>query len=182
VITVVGADYSTLAIDLALVADSEIRDRAKVDLREPPFNWLRELIAHLAEWRRFEHASAIYLEAPWVVEGKGIQTALKLHKSANFLEAASIFAGLPAVEVHISTWRSQILGRTPKRAEAKRAAISYVKTVYGITTADDNLADAICIATYGVGAQRLAQRIGGKSHENEPDPTRTRLPGGAGRR
>lgn len=155
-ITVVGADYSTRAIDLALIAGNEIHDRAKIDLREPPSEWLRRLIDELTNWRRFEHASALYLEGPWLREAKGVKTALALHKSCHFLEAAAIFAGIPTIEVSVFTWRSQIFGRNMPTAQAKRASVAYVKDVYGVTTSDDNLADAICIATYGAGQARIA--------------------------
>lgn len=161
-ITAIGADYSTKAVHLAVVDARAVLRREMVDMTGDPRHALEALRLVLRSLAAT--APLIYLEAPWIrPEQKGMLTALAVHRIARFVEAMALLAGLSVVYVPISTWRSQVLGRTPTSALAKMASLAYVKTAYGVETRDDNLADAICIGAYGVAQITIGSRIlGGK--------------------
>ena len=160
----VGADVSTHAVHLALVGSEAVEITRVIDLQQHPIRWLGETKAFLTSlrerhWYVEPWPLALYLEAPWARAEKGIQTALEIHRIAAFVEAAAWFAGLQVERVAIPTWKTAIFGRNLPSAQSKRAAIEYVRRVFGVETRDNNLADAIAIGAYGQRQQQLTKRL-----------------------
>lgn len=153
--TVAGIDYSTKRLDVAVVSGRELVSCTSYDLG-------RDTLSQCAAIMRVVHAlksagaSLIVMEKPWMREGRGLGTALDLHRVPTRIETLAICSGLQVRFVPVNSWRLQVLGNGGLRTEeAKRAALRYVEMVYGQRAADHNAADAICLATWG---QAVAKR------------------------
>lgn len=154
-----GIDYSTKAIHWAVVDGTALLAYGDYSLGGDARNQIAVMIAAIKHLRDFE-VEHIYLEAPWVRAGKGINTALAIHRVANIFEALAIERGQLVTNVQVAGWRRIVLGNGGMRTDqAKQAAKDYVGRVYGVHGVNDNTADAICIATYGtsIGRHILAE-------------------------
>jgi hypothetical protein len=149
---VAGLDYSSRAINLALV-----RGRSLVYHAEHRLGADLSVSIGVMAGAIEDQPCAIYYEKPWMQMGKGMKTAMKLHLVPVRFETLAVAATFKLHEVPINTWRAQVLGNGGLKTDAaKAAAMQYVRRVYEIEPDNDNVADSICIATFG--AQLLAQR------------------------
>ena len=156
-----GCDYSTKAVHLAIVSRDVVLELGMVDAD------VLDIDAQLDHLNWEHDVTALWLEKPWFaggkfvdgkfVPGKSNNNTLKLHRVAYWIEALAIRNGIAVNYVSPAEWRSQILGvgGRAKTAELKRASIRYAQMVYGVETKDDNLADAIAMAAYGLAQARI---------------------------
>lgn len=161
----VGIDYSATRLHLAIVRGNALLYSGQRDLGVdvvPQVAAMRDALCELLELAG--EPFTVYLERPWLREGKGLGTAMKLHAVPTRVETIAAAMGMPTVFVAVNTWHLEVLGDGGlKSAAAKRAAIRYVAMVYGLETTDHNLADAICIASYGAALSRRQALTGAKS-------------------
>ena len=162
-----GCDYSTKAVHLALVSRDEVIEREHTAISfDDLAGTILELDGLLNQLIWKHRVAALWLETPWFAGGKFVDgtfvagrsnnNTLKLHRVAHWIEALAIRTGISVHYVSPAEWRSQILGvgGRAKTAELKRASLRYAQMVYGVETKDDNLADAIAIAAYGLAQAR----------------------------
>lgn len=152
-LTAAGADYSTLAVHLALVDRDRVLEVVCVPILDLSMG--AKLDAISSGLAGIEGAHLLALEEPWARADKGIRTALSIHRIAAWVECLAWTAGYEVERVAVPTWRSAILGVTPTSKEAKRASIAYVRRVYGHETKDHNEADAICLASWALSQARI---------------------------
>jgi hypothetical protein len=100
----------------------------------------------------------IFMEKPWMVHGKGMKTAMKLHEVPTRFETLALAAGFTVHEVPVNTWRMVVLGNGGLSTNAaKAAAIQYCERVYSMKPVSHNEADAIALATYGASIIRTRE-------------------------
>lgn len=155
---IAGVDYSTFALDVALV-----RGRALVSTHV--YELGRDEATRTAQMQRAclmlreanDGPLTVILEKPWMAVGKGLKTAQALHEIPTAFRAIATTYGHTVEYVIVASWRKQVLGKGNLKTDAaKAAALRYVALAYGYEAASHNEADAVCLATYG--AQQAAQR------------------------
>lgn len=149
---VAGLDYSSRCINLALVRGRSLVYHAEHALGRD----LSVSIGVMAHAIEILHVAAgnqpcaIYYEKPWMQMGKGMKTAMKLHETPTRFETLAVAAGFTLHAVPINTWRAQVLGNGGLKTDAaKAAAMQYVERVYGVRPENHNIADSVCLATFG---------------------------------
>lgn len=162
----VGADYSSKAVHLALVGPDKVEAHGIVDFRDQSdaaaLHQLRVALDGWSHWiagRKDAGMVCLVLEDPWLRAESGVRSALSIHRIANFTECVAIQAGYRVHRVPVPTWRSQVFGRQMRTGQAKRASLDYARTVFGVHTSDNNLADAICLGSYGQRAVRIGEAV-----------------------
>lgn len=155
---VAGLDYSSRAVNLALVRGRELVYHAEHALGVDVAVSIGVMAGAVEKLYEAAGGSCpIFLEKPWMVHGKGMKTAMKLHETPTRFETLAVAAGFTVLQVPINTWRAQVLGNGGLSTNAaKAAAVQYCRRVYEMEPANHNEADAICIATYA--AQLVAAR------------------------
>lgn len=144
--TILGCDYSTKYVNLAWKEEAEWqypRIAVDGDLGQFLFDLKHELPAHISR----EKFGQLYIERPWSRYNPG--TAMQLQRIATIVDVVATQAGYETHWVAIAEWRSKIFGKGKYDSKtAKQMAVNLVKERFDIV-ADDNTADAICLALYG---------------------------------
>lgn len=156
-----GVDYAARRIHMALVRGRELVLSGQRDLGTDVPAQVAAIRGALSELRDAAGGEVtVYMERPWMREGKGMGSAMKLHAVPTRIETVAAALGLPVAFVPVNTWHLHVLGYGAlKSAEAKRAALRYVSMVYGLETTDHNLADAVCLASYGASLEQRRARL-----------------------
>lgn len=155
----IGIDVATSRLHVAEVVGKDasgLRLARPIDVKAsvPTAIYLEAVRRMLAEETI---SDVVYLEDPWIRgdDQASVRSILKQHRAIYLVEAAAALAGKTVRYVAVPTWKAAVFaqGRQSTK-QAKDFSMWYVKTVYGLDVhGDDNLADAICIATYGYGAE-----------------------------
>lgn len=158
-----GIDYSLRALHVAVVAGPTLVTARAYALGVDLASRIAVIQRALDDLTAMRDApSVICMEQPWVREGRGIKTALDLHRIPHYVEALAAERGFTVKYVAVKTWRKDVLdngGLTTD--EAKEAAIRYVWRVFDGHEADDhNSADAICLAAYAASVEARRVRVG----------------------
>lgn len=153
---IAGIDYSTKALDVAIVRGRAVAYLKSWDLGSE----LRAQVAVISralQELRDQGVTEIVMEQPWLREGRGIGSAMELHKTPTRVEALAALLGIDTLFVAINRWHAVVLGNGGlKSAAGKRASLRYVELVYGQAAASHNQSDAICLATYGEAVRKRA--------------------------
>lgn len=152
---VCGIDYSTKALDVALVRGRQLvsleRHALGIDLSVQV-----GVMCRLVEALHAQGVAVVVMETRWTRADKGIASAMSIRDVSTRLEALAIAAGLTVAWVPVNRWHAVILGNGGlKSAEAKKASVLYVDRVYGLKAESADQADAVCLATWAVSTLRL---------------------------
>lgn len=159
---VVGIDASTTRCGFAVMDDRRSRDKSLRLVEYFSMQFKKEL--HKARRRnvRTEVRRLVYKWAPdfVVLEQLFVGRAGKI-SALTIIRLAAMWGTIvdasktDVVQVHIPTWKRTILGSG--RAD-KRASVAYVDRTYGLSVTHD-LADAICLAEYGLRGDRKVEAV-----------------------
>lgn len=146
---IAGIDYSTVALDVALVRGRQLISietyRLGADL-DVQVGVISRLMSSLCS----KDVAVVVMEERWARVEKGLPTAMKIRDVSTRVETLAAVAGLETVWVPVNKWHMHILGNGGLRSEAaKQASLIYAERVYGLKDVSHNQADAICIATWG---------------------------------
>lgn len=158
-----GLDYSTQSVALALVRGRELvyhaEHRLGADL-SVSIGVMSGAIEKLYD-AAGKAPCPIFMEKKWLRPGKGMGTAVKLHQVPTRFETLALAAGFTVHEVPINAWRAVVLGNGGLGTNAaKAAAIWYCERFYSMRPENHNVADAICIASYGAALVAQRERVG----------------------
>lgn len=146
---VAGVDYSTRALDVAIVRGREVAYVKSWDLGGELRAQVAVMARALNELRDLDCALVV-MEKPWLREGRGIGTAMELHKTPIRFEALAALAGIDTLWCAINAWHATVLGNGGiKSAAGKQKSIEYVRIMFGMRAASHNQSDAVCLSVYG---------------------------------
>jgi hypothetical protein len=156
-VTTAGVDYSTKSLHAAIVDGKRLVFAKRYDLGANRLDTMAQLVEALAS----RGVTTVYMEQPFFVparldknnpgkikQGSNVNT-LKLHAVATEVATVLQLRGLDVQKVAPATWQSVVLLHAPGWPDRKAASVFLVRAAYGLDTKDNNLADAINIATYG---------------------------------
>lgn len=147
----VGVDYSGSDAFLGVQSETGIAavQRIKIQLSPKQIDWtLAQLQLVAIEFTRLAamgRPDLVLIEAPLMYQNGW--TTVKLASVATVLFTKAVEAGLPAKLVNNQTWKKAVLG---KGNATKFDSLKYVQGTMGYATKDHNVADALCIAEYGI--------------------------------
>lgn len=150
----IGCDYSASECFLA-VSDGEkvlhtFKIRLEGDLSQQRHEYfVRVQQIFMSILKNYNINKVLWLEEPWVSGSHFPQAAIKLARNAAYIELAAIECGIDVRHIHISTWRKGIYGHG-KPQDPKGTAKAWVLYNLGYETKNHNLAEAACIAVYGI--------------------------------
>lgn len=159
-----GIDYSTKAVDLAVVRGKEVVFLRRVELGADVGPQLGVLLLALSELKSHDPVG-LWLEQPWFGFARpnknspmrSSKATLQLHTIAHRCETVALQCGIEVHFVAVNTWRHTVLGDgRMKTAVAKEAAMNYARWYYGADCEGHNAADAVCLAAYGQAVSRLS--------------------------
>lgn len=154
---VAGLDYALRSVEVAVLQGVKILSSAHYDLGEDTQVRSRVLLYAMKDLVRLG-VKELWLEEPWVRQGRGVGTALKLHEVPAQVKALAALSGITAHAVAVPTWRAAVLGDGRMRTGiAKPAAINYVRYAFAYETTNHNVADSICLASYGASVRKLQE-------------------------
>mgnify|MGYP001593503403 CR=1 FL=1 len=149
---VAGLDYSTRALDLAVLGDGDQLIGLREFLLGADEASKARVINTALSWARDMGATCVFAERAFLaLGGKGkpaFRSSPTLTKLVGKLELVASLVPLKLEFVAVPTWKATILGNG--RAD-KAASLAYAERNYGFRPASDNAADALCIAKFGQG-------------------------------
>ncbi len=158
---IAGIDYSTRACHAAIVENKQLRFAKRYDLGADHAGPIQAMLSDLKQ-RGVTH---LYAEAPFFIparidkatqklkQGSNANT-LKLHAVASEVRILAALAGITVTLVAPATWQSAILKGVPGET-TKARSMWFTAKVWGLATRDNNMADAVCLATYGEALARF---------------------------
>lgn len=158
---VAGVDYSTKAVHGAIVDGKQLVFMKRYDLGTNDLDVISLLCRDLQE----RDVEQVFLEQPFFIparldaetgkikQGSNVNT-LKLHAEAERVHTLLRLGGFRVFHVAPATWQSQMLKHVPGETR-KKQSLWLASRMYGLELRDDNMADAICIATYGSALERF---------------------------
>lgn len=160
---IAGIDYSTKFLDVA-----RVRGRKLVEVTNHPLGVdvaaqvgvISRLVIDLHD----QGVAIIVMETPWMREGRGMGTAMDLHKIPTRVETLAAAAGIKVAFVPVNSWHKVVLGDGGLKTEAAKAAsVRFAEVAYGWKAASHNAADSICLASWGAATIALeTMRRGGR--------------------
>lgn len=153
----IGIDYKARSLNLAVVRGRQVVYQDEAQLGRSLPGQIGMIATALERVQRFaDHPPLIVMERRFTQVGKGVASAALLHETAIRVECLALCAQMLVVWVPVNTWHKQVLGNGGlKSAAGKEAAKEYVERVYGLKPANDDAADAICLAQWGCWQQRV---------------------------
>lgn len=129
---IAGVDYSTKALDVAIVTGRTVAYLKSWDLGDALRAQVAVITRALQELKD-QGVALIVMEQPWLREGRGIGSAMELHKTPTRVEALAALVGVDTLWVAINRWHSVVLGNGGLKSEAgKRKSIEHVQLIYGL--------------------------------------------------
>jgi Holliday junction resolvasome RuvABC endonuclease subunit len=162
----VGIDLDSRSIAISVVDGNHHPARMKriecpksITERAAILRYLRDELDHHYDWFTDQ---TVYIEAPVLAGARNIQSTIKVAMSFGVV-LTHVGAWRPVVEVAVSTWKKQTVGNgnaTKDQVKDWLRAQHPEKSLQ--TMGDQNLADATCIALYGLHHQRVGDAITGE--------------------
>lgn len=143
--TCLGIDYSTSTV---YIATSDGRFHQTVPVTKKASSTVSHLQSVFLETNIFLGCKKVGIERPWSYNNP--MTSMQMTRIATIIEVAAGFSELETYMVYPKTWRKEIYGTVPphiKRNELKAMAITWAGN-HGLTSTDDNICEAYCIANY----------------------------------
>lgn len=140
-----GIDYSTSNI---YIASSDGKSAYSIPVYKKASATVQELQRRFLDESIYFGCKKVGIERPWSFNNP--MTSMQMTRIATIIEVAAGFSELETYMVYPKTWRKEIYGTISphiKRNELKAMAITWAGD-HGLTSTDDNICEAYCIANY----------------------------------
>ena len=145
-VKIFGCDCSTKVIAIFEIQNKKGKGHELFSLKEDSTSRINDMFLQLVEFFKVKKPDMVYIEnSPYL---QNIKVTLQIHSVVDSIRFACVFNGIPFQTVEVTSWKKYVLGN----GKADKSAIKqFAVTKWGEQLiSSQDLADASCIATYGM--------------------------------